>query len=71
MAKYTVRTAEGEYLATYNHLSEVDTFLMHSFPGHKRQAAKGKKAQSVQVHNDEGKLVAYVDMPAVDEGNDM
>ena len=65
MAKHTVRSAEGEFLASYEHLSEVNTYLMHSFPGHKMQQPKGKAAQTLEVKNDEGKVVAYVDVPKV------
>lgn len=67
MAKHTVRTVEGEFAASFDHMSEVNTYLMASYPGHKIQAPKGQKAQTLEVKDDEGKVVAYVDVPAVDK----
>lgn len=64
MAKHTVRSSEGEFLASYDHLSEVNTYLLHSFPGHTMDKTKGQGAQSLKVKDDEGKVVAYVDLPA-------
>lgn len=64
MAKITVRNGEGEFMASYEHLSEVNTFLMASFPGHKLSQPKGTKAQTLTAKDDEGKTVAYVDLPA-------
>lgn len=69
MAKITVRSAEGEFLANYANLSEVNTYLAHSFPGHKIDNPKGNKAQTLTVKDDEGKEVAYVDLPAVDKSD--
>lgn len=64
MAKITIRSADGEFLASYNNLSEANTYLMHSFPGHKMQSPKGSKAQSLKVQDADGKDCAYVDLPA-------
>jgi hypothetical protein len=64
MAKITIRNAEGEFMANYDHLSEANTFLEASFPGNKMQQPKGGKAQTLEVKDDEGKACAYVDLPA-------
>ena len=70
MAKHTVRNGEGEFMANYDHLSEVNTFLLASFPGHKMQQPKGGKAQTLEVKDDEGKVVAYVDVPSTGKDDD-
>lgn len=69
MAKISVRSAEGEFLASYANLSEVNTYILHSFPGAKTSQPKGNKAQTLTVKNDEGKEVAYIDLPATDKGD--
>lgn len=65
--KHTVRSAEGEFLANYDHLSEVNTYLDHSFPGHTITKPQGKKAQTLTVKDDEGNEVAFVDIPNVED----
>lgn len=65
MPKHTVRNAEGEFMASYDHLSEVNTFIDASFPGSKVSKPKGTGAQTLKVTDDQGKEVAYIDVPAV------
>lgn len=64
MAKHTVRSVEGEFLVSYDNLSEVNTYLMNSYPGHKMSQPKGGKAQTLTVKDADGKDVAYVDIPS-------
>lgn len=70
MAKISVRSAEGEFLASYANMSEVNTYILHSFPGSTTSNPKGKGAQTLTVKNDEGKDVAYIDLPPADKGSE-
>ena len=63
MAKHVVRSAEGEFLTSYENLSEANTYVNASFPGSTVSKPTGKKAQSLTVKNDEGTIVAYIDVP--------
>lgn len=70
MAKHVIRSVEGEFLTSYEHMSEVNTYLMASYPGHTISKVKGTGAQTLTVKDDEGKEVAYVDVPKVDKSNE-
>lgn len=70
MAKHVIRSAEGEFLTSYEHLSEVNTYLDASFPGHTISKPKGTGRQTLTVKNDEGKEVAFVDIPDVGKDKD-
>lgn len=62
--RYAIRNADGEFVTSYENLSEANSYLLASYPGASWQEPDGDGQQSIEVKDDEGKTAAILEISA-------